>query len=308
MAFSMHKYEVLGDKVFWKKVLKRSLIIFLLGFLMYWFPFVAVNQEGAVFLKPIAETRIMGVLQRIAICYLLGSVMLHYFKTKTVVILSGVLLLSYWIIMVVFGDFTMEGNAGQALDLFLLGANHLYHGEGIAFDPEGILSTFPALVNLIAGYLAGNYIRKKGNTYEVISKMLMIGALLIFSGLAWDMVFPINKKLWTSSYVLLTIGIDLIVISLLVYSIEILNKRKWTYFFEVFGKNPLFIYLLSEVGLILLLILPSEDNNVRDWLFRDVLGSVFNPLNASLFFAVSFMLLNWLVGWILDKRKIYIRL
>ena len=138
------------------------------------------------------------------------------------------------------------------LDMWLLGPNHLYHGEGVAFDPEGILSTLPAITNVTFGYLAGKWIQEKGKEYEGLAKLLLAGALLVVLALAWHQFFPINKKLWTRSFVLLTVGIDCIILAVLIYITDFLQKRKWGYFFEVFGKNPLFIYLLSEIGAILL--------------------------------------------------------
>jgi predicted acyltransferase len=159
----------------------------------------------------------------------------------------------YWILLLLFGDaqqpYSLLGNAGLYLDKWLFGDAHLYHGEGIAFDPEGALSTLPAIVNVTIGYYTGRYIQKKGKGFETLAKLLLTGSLLIFLAICWNMVFPINKKLWTSPFVLLTTGIDIIIISALLYCIEFKNWNwfNWTRFFLVFGKNPLFIYLLSEV-------------------------------------------------------------
>ena len=310
MAFVMYKYEAQGDSVFWKKTLKRTVIIFLLGFLLYWFPFFR-EVDGAWELSPIAGTRILGVLQRIALCYFFASIILHYCSKKVVIAFSVFALLAYWIILYVYGDpndpYSLIGNAGLRLDLALFGDKHLYHGEGMAFDPEGLLSTLPAIVNVIVGYLAGDYIRRHGNNYETIAKLLIAGATLIFVALTWHMAFPINKKLWTSPFVLLTVGIDLIILPILVYVIEIHRKRQWTNFFVVFGKNPLFIYILSEVLVMVLYMIPVEDKSFPEWLFSDFFGSFANPINASLLFALFFMLTCWLVGYFMDRKKIYIR-
>jgi predicted acyltransferase len=189
----------------------------------------------------------------------------------------------------------------------LFGEKHLYHGEGVAFDPEGFLSTLPSIVNVIIGYLAGDYIRKHGNNYETISKLMIAGAVLIFAALTWNMVFPINKKLWTSSFVLLTTGIDLLLLPILIYSIEIRKKTRWTYFFVVFGRNPLFIYLLSEVLLISLYLIPAGEKRLPTWINDDFFGSFASPINASFLFALFFMLTCWAVGYVLDKKKIYIK-
>ena len=107
----------------------------------------------------------------------------------------------------------MVGNYGLKLDLMLFGEKHMYHGEGIAFEPEGFLSTLPSIVNVIGGYWVGDYIRKNKSSYESIAKLLIAGAVLIFAALVWDMFFPINKKLWTSSFVLLTVGLETVILA-----------------------------------------------------------------------------------------------
>lgn len=313
MSFSMLKNKALGDRVL-LKIFKRTALIFLLGFLMYWFPFFHFNSSGGLTLSPISETRIMGVLQRIALCYMFASLMIHYLSTRTVMIMSAGLLILYWILLLAFGapgaPYSMEGNAGEYLDKFLLGANHLYHGEGVAFDPEGILSTMPAIVNVIVGYYAGRFLQEKGKSYEALTKLLLVGSLFIVIALAWNMTFPINKKLWTSSFVLLTTGIDLIIISGLVYVVELNAHKnwKWTYFFTVFGKNPLFIYLLSELLVITLYsITVAPDTNIVGWINTNLYQVIAPGPVGSLLFALSFMMVCWLVGLMLDKNKIYIK-
>ncbi len=307
LSFVMEKYAALGEGVFWRKTLKRTVIIFLLGYLMYWFPFFREASDGGLELRPISHTRILGVLQRIALCYFFASVVIHYGSAKFVMWFSAFALLSYWAIMAAFGDYTMQGNAGMKLDLLIFGENHLYHGEGIAFDPEGLLSTLPAIVNVIAGYLAGSFIRKNGNSFETIAKLMIAGAFLMLVAFTWDMAFPINKKLWTPAFVLLTVGLDLFILSILIYIIELYHYRKWTFFFEVFGKNPLFIYLLSEILLITLYLIPVGGISLQRWFYDNVLLAVANPINASFLFAILFMLTCWSVGYLLDKKKIYVR-
>ena len=311
MAFSMHKYESQGESVFWRKTLKRTFIIFLLGFLLYWFPFFREAEGGGLELRPLGETRILGVLQRIALCYFFASIIIHYGSKKAALWFSAFALIGYWIISYAFGDandpYSLAGNAALKLDLLLFGDKHLYHGEGIAFDPEGFLSTLPSIVNVIAGYLAGDYIRRKGNSYEVIAKLCLVGSLLILGALTWHMAFPINKKLWTSSFVLLTVGIDLLILASLAFVIEIQKRRKWTQFFLVFGKNPLFIYVLADLLITVLSMVPLGEKSLQQVFFRDVLLKIASPINASLLFALIFMMLCWSIGYLLDKKKIYIR-
>ena len=317
MSFVMLKWGRLSQSQVLAKVFKRTLIIFLLGFLMYWFPFVHYNDQHQLVGNPFDHTRVMGVLQRIALGYCFASLMVLYLKPKPIFMLSVILLLAYWVILLLFGDtadpYNMMTNAGTKLDLWLLGQDHLYHGEGVPFDPEGVLSTLPAIVNVSFGYLAGKWIQQKGKEYEGLAKLLLAGALLVALALGWDRFFPINKKLWTSSFVLLTVGIDCIILAALIYVTDFLQKRNptaigWTYFFEVFGKNPLFIYLLSEVIAILFWFFSVGENYqpLYQWIFQNI----FRPAGmyfGSFLFAISIMLVCWLVGYFLDKRKIYIR-
>jgi predicted acyltransferase len=311
MSFAMKKYQQISNAAVLSKIFKRTILIFLIGYLMYWFPFFQ-TQNGHWSLSPISHTRIMGVLQRIALCYCFASLMIHFLSKRTVFILSGLFLVGYWIILLVFGDpnapLGMLTNAGTYLDKALFGDAHLYHGEHVAFDPEGLLSTLPAIVNVIVGYYAGKFIQEKGKTYDTIAKLMLTGCLFIFIAICWDAAFPINKKLWTSSFVFITTGIDLVIISFLIYILEIRawNKGNWTRFFTTFGKNPLFIYIVSEVLLTILAWVVISSKSLPEWwttFFQDVApGKI-----GSLLFAISFMLLCWLVGYVLDKRKIYIR-
>jgi predicted acyltransferase len=123
----------------------------------------------------------------------------------------------------------------------------------------------------------------------------------------WDLSFPINKKLWTSSFVLYTVGLDCLILSVVIYVIDFWRKTRWTYFFEVLGRNALFIYLLSEVGAIIIRALRVKQGvNLNKWIFDNIF-SFTGMYVGSLLFAIGFMLVCWLAGWLLDKRKIYIR-
>ncbi|WP_345209551.1 DUF5009 domain-containing protein [Mucilaginibacter gynuensis] len=313
MSFSMKRYQQIGNAAVLGKIFKRTLLIFLIGYLMYWFPFFNFGGDH-ITLSPIGNTRIMGVLQRIALCYCFASLMIHYLSKRSVIIASVLLLVGYWVLLLIYGNpvdpLSMTGNAGIYLDKFILGDSHLYHGEGIAFDPEGILSTLPAIVNVVVGYYAGKFIQDKGKGYDTIAKLLLVGCLFIFLALCWNMVFPINKKLWSSSFVLVTTGLDLVILSTLVYALEIKawNKYNWTSFFITFGKNPLFIYLLSEILVqFFWMIHVRKGLNLYSWI-NDTIYQVIAPgAIGSLLFALSYMLICWLVGLVLDKKHIYVR-
>jgi predicted acyltransferase len=311
MSFVMKKWQSLSQKQVLWKIFKRTVIIFLLGYLMYWFPFVKWNNEHHLIFFSFEETRVWGVLQRIAICYGIASLMIYYLKPKVSLIVSILILFLYWALLYVFGKadnpLDIQGNLGSVIDRWLLNEKHLYHGEGIAFEPEGLLSTLPAITNVVAGYTAGKFIQQKGNTYEGLTKLLLIGALLLFAAYCWNFSFPVNKKLWTSSFVLLTVALDCIIIAGIIYIIQFKQQVKWTYFFEVMGRNPLFIYLLSELGAILLNFLKVDANtSCYQWIYQHIFIYAGNYLGSFLF-ALSFMMACWLVAYLLDVRKIYIR-
>ncbi len=314
MSFSMDRYKLLGDAAVLRKIFKRALLIFLLGYLMYWFPFFRLDEAGHIIGAPIKNTRIMGVLQRIALCYFFAALLIHYLSARAVVVVSALCLVGYWLLLLIFGDtqqpFSLLGNAGLYLDKFILGNNHLYHGEGIPFDPEGLLSTIPAIANLVIGYYAGKFIQRKGKGYETLARLMLVGSLFIFIALWWNMVFPINKKLWTSPFVLLTTGLDLMILSAFIYIIEIKNwiRFNWTNFFLILGRNPLFIYLLSELLVtIFFMIRIKPHTNLYNWINNEFFQVIAPGALGSFLFAIVYMLVCWIMGWWLNKRRIYIR-
>lgn len=313
MSFARKKFATMSDAAVLGKIFKRTLLIFLLGYLLYWFPFFHQTANGSWALSPISHTRILGVLQRIALCYFFASLLIQYCSTRTVITVSVIFLLGYWAALLLLGvpgadPFGMTTNAGYRLDVWIMGENHLYHGEGVAFDPEGILSTLPAIVNVVAGYFVGVFVQQKGKTYEGLAKLLLVGSLLMAIAVGWDLLLPINKKLWTSSYVLYTVGIDVILLSFLIYTIEFRQKTSWTGFFNVFGKNPLFIYMLSELlAVILFTVSVGHGESLFEWINRSIFQALLPGAVGSLLFALTYMLLCWVVGKWLDMKKIYIR-
>ncbi len=322
MSFVMPRFEAAGTAVFLRKVFKRAFLIFIIGTLLSWFPFVRWEGDGLV-VKTLENMRILGVLQRIALCYLFASLIIYYFKTRGAFVIGATFLLVYWVLCITLGNpadpFSLEGFWGTAVDRNLLGENHLYHGEGVAFDPEGLVSTIPAIVQVIFGYLVGQYIQQKGKNFEMLANLFVIGAVLLFAGICWDMVFPINKKIWTSSFVLFTTGLAITVLAVFIYAIEF---RKYTGFptgfFNVFGKNPLFIYVMSGfiprlLGLIRIFDHVGDDGKNSyitpfGWFYKHICEPVsLNLKNGSLLYAISLVLLYWLIGYYLNRKKIYIR-
>ncbi|MBI2272150.1 MAG: DUF1624 domain-containing protein [Bacteroidetes bacterium] len=322
MAFVMPRFEQAGPAVFWKKVIKRTVLIFAIGLFLNWSPFVKWEGESIV-AKTWENIRILGVLQRIALCYFFASVIVFYAKTRGAFVISGVLLLLYWLICLLLGapgdPYSLTGWFGTQIDINLLGVTHIYKGEGVPFDPEGLPSTVAAVVQVIFGFLVGQYIQQKGKSYEMLSNLLIAGLVLVFTGYCWDMVFPINKKIWTSSYTLYTTGLAILVLSTLIYLIEFKeNKGAWGRFFDVFGKNPLFIFVLSGflprvLGMFRWVdhVSPEGKNvytSAFPWFYQHICKDIATDLRVgSLVYALCMILMYWSIVYVLDKKKIYIK-
>lgn len=323
LAFVMPRLDAAGEGAFWKKVIKRSLLIFIIGLLLNWFPFIKYNASGELVAKPFESLRIFGVLQRIAVSYFFASVIIHFFKVRGAFVVGMFILLGYWFLCVAVNPsdpFSLSGWFGTNVDKAILGENHMYHGEGVAFDPEGLMNSFAAIVQVILGYLAGNYILQKGKTPEMLNGLFVAGCVLVFAGFCWDMVFPINKKIWTSSYTIYTTGLALLILSVMIYLIEFKgSKGWWSRFFDVFGKNALFIFVMSGVlprllGLIRIpgAIGPSGKQNYLSpfgWFYEHLCKPIFpsDPRIGSLIYALCFITMMWFFAWLLDRKKIYIK-
>lgn len=307
MAFGMKRFSDYGDGYFWKKTIKRTVLLFTIGLMLNWFPFYDFNS-GSFY--TFGALRIFGVLQRIAICYLIASIIVYYSGTdKTIAILGAAVLLGYWLVVFFLGGadpYSLSGFIGNDIDQWLVGQNHLYAGDGVPFDPEGLLSTLPAMVTVLTGYLTGTYIMKYGNTYETITRLLVSACLLMLCGLFWDLFFPINKKIWTSSFVLLTSGICVMAIAILSYGIELKGHTIGTSFFEVFGKNPLFIYAFSWVLAVVFYIIKIEGVSIHNHIYLSF-QSVIDSHHASFLYAFLFTMATWGVGYYLSQKHIYIK-
>jgi predicted acyltransferase len=328
MAFVMPRLEAGGNAVFLKKVFRRTLLIFAIGLFLNWSPFIRWEGDHLAIRHWVnpdnTETgvRILGVLQRIALCYLFASLIIYFFKIRGAFFSIAILLLGYWLLCM-FGNpadpYSIKGWFGTAIDKNILGLPHMYRGEGIPFDPEGLVSTIPAIAQVIFGYLAGNYIIQKGKTYEMLTGLFVTACILIFAGFCWDMVFPINKKIWTSSYVVYCTGLAMLILAVMIYMIEMKAvKGVWTKFFDVFGKNPLFIFFLSGFLPRVLAIFRWQDHIAPDgkpvysstlpWIYDHVFKNISGNLNnGSLLYALFMISFYWLMAYILDRKKIYIK-
>jgi len=366
MAFVMPRLEEAGDKIFWKKIFKRTALIFLIGLFLNWWPFARwqdqllltgwtwMNIEGSL-----SGVRILGVLQRIALCYFFASVIVYYLKAKGAFLAGLILLLLYWLFCVLGNPadpYSLQGWFGTAIDKAILNELHMYKGAGIPFEPEGLMSTFPAIVQVIFGYLAGDYILKNStkdknqitevnlpenekpiqkntdlnhklltenqfqqNLYRILTELFIIAMVFLIAGYCWNLNFPVNKPIWTSSYVVLTTGMAIAVLATLIYAIEIKGVKNWlTRFFDVFGKNALFVFALSAFlpkGLRLIRI-PNGINEKKEDVYTNPWNFLYDkvykfvpgaPEVGSLLFALTVILFMWSICYYMDKKKIYIK-
>jgi hypothetical protein len=322
MSFVMPKLANGTVIDFWKKVTKRTVLIFAIGLFLNWSPFVKWSDNYLVF-KVWENVRITGVLQRIALCYFFASIIVYYGKSRMALFIGMMMLVIYWVLNIVLGaaghPYSLSGYFGNAIDQAILGVSHIYKGEGVPFDPEGLISTFPAIVQVILGFLVGEYIQMKGKHFEMLAQLLMTGVVLVLAGYIWDYSFPINKKIWTSSYVLYTTGLAMITLGMFIYLLEFKNLAgRWSHFFDVFGKNPLFIFVLSGFLPRVLALLRWADHlddkgrpvytSALPWFYEHVCKNINSDLRVgSLVYALCFIAFMFVLAYLLDKKKIYIK-
>lgn len=302
MWYSLRKYnfEFSGPSLF--RILRRVALIFLAGLFLNIFP---------RFVRDYDTLRIMGVLQRIALAWGLGAVIVLLVKRNYIWVTTLVILLGYWALLYFFGGsdpYSLEGNFGRQVDMKILGENHLYKGFGVPFDPEGLLSTIPAVATVLLGFMTGNLISSFGTSWKTAGWLAIIGAALIGAGLLWGQYFPINKPIWTSSYVLYAGGIGMMILALLFIIVDVCGLKGWTGFFNTFGTNPLFTYLLAGIWTKTMLNIKIGEVTLYNWIFTHICSPLFNEQKiASLMFAIMQVLIIWAFGYILYRKKIIIR-
>lgn len=299
VGFSIRKYD-LPNNLFLVKAVKRGLIIILIGYLLRLFPFTDINLSTA---------RILGVLQRIGLAYIFAAILINYFKKINLIIISAAILLGYWALLYFGSDspYSLENSIVRKFDLAILGADKLWHGKGLPFDPEGLLSTIPAIVSILVGYFTSIEIIQKKSRITLVKRLLLGGLFGIILGWLWGQFFPINKSLWTSSYVIYTSGFALMILGVLLYIIDVLEYKKWTKIFVAFGTNPLFIFVLSGLWTKTILKLHWGDTNGYTGLFKNVFQPIAGDMNGSLLFAITHIIFFGIIAWILYKKKIIIK-
>lgn len=321
MAFAFRKYDYKLNKDATKKIIKRTLIIYGIGIFLGLLRPVAGNTFGEVVGNLFGNWRLVGVLPRIALCYLFASLLVLKFNKKTVMWIAGGILVGYWVLLASTGGFGIEDVLVRKIDLAILGDGHIYHGyrdsmgARIAFDPEGLLSTLPAIVTTILGYFTGMLVLETPDKKQLVKKMLIRGAAFLALGLLWGLFFPINKPIWSSSYVILMGGWAMLFLGISILLIDVLGWKSATEPFVVFGSNPLFIFVLSAVYAKLLAYIKFIPMNgsivsIKSWIFAKVFIPMANysRIDASLLFALTTITIFWAISLILYKKKIFIKI
>ena len=289
----------------YSKILRRAILLFAVGYFLRVFP--SFNFESI---------RIPGVLHRIALCYLFASLLFLKVRPKGRVAFTLFLLAGYWAVMKLVpvpgygaGVLDFEGNLCSFIDMKLL-AGHLYKAT---FDPEGILSTFPAVATALLGTLTGDWLLSKRGQRSKVLGLFAAGIIFVFLGLFLHPLFPINKQLWTSTFVIFTAGAALIVLGLCYGINDILGQKKWAYPFLVFGTNAIAVYVGSTlmvklVALIHVSVQGGEAMLLRSFIYNKLLVPWTGPLNGSLLYPIILLLIWFAILFPLYRKKIFIKI
>lgn len=290
-----------------KSALKRSLILFGLGLILAAYPVFQLDPEFG-FRHGLDKLRIMGVLQRIAICYFLATVLFLYFKPKAQYYWLFGLAIAYWLAMTfipvpghgagLFDD--KVNNLAAFIDRAVLG-EHLWVGTGRQWDPEGFLSTIPAISTTLIGVWAGHILKNKAfDETRKVAELMVVGSLLIIIGYVWDWHFPINKPIWSSSYAIFTGGQGMVGLALCYWFVDVKGYKGWTQPFVVYGVNAITVFFMSGIIARTMGLFHVGDVTFQRWVFLTFFDSWLSTINAS--FAYS---LVWVSAWYLILLVMY---
>lgn len=296
ITFSLGRKRDQPRPALYLDILRRSAILFALGLLIYAFPTF-----------PLDSFRVLGVLQRIAICYAVAAIVFLNTGIRGQIAAAFALLGGYWAIMAwipapgfAAGDLSVEGNIAHYIDNIVLGAHN--YAETKTWDPEGIVSTLPAIATCLLGVLAGHVLRGPDGVAIRAQRLVIIGVSLIAAGMLLDSVLPINKKLWTSSFTLLMAGLDFAVMSALLLIVD--GWRVITPFRPVMimGMNAIALYLASEFIEVFLHLF-----HWKQPIYQAVFAPLASPVNASLLYAISYTLLHLGLAFWLYRRNLFLK-
>lgn len=304
---SLRKYNFEFSRSAALKILKRTVVIFAIGLGISWFSLLC--RTGEVF--PFDHIRILGVMQRLALCYGATAIIALVMKHKYIPYLIAFLLIGYFIILITGNGFEYNStNILSIVDRAVLGEAHMYKDNGI--DPEGVLSTIPSIAHVLIGFCVGKLLMSVSTLNSQLIKLFLVGTILTFAGFLLSYGCPISKKIWSPTFVLVTCGLASSFLALLVWIIDVKGYTKWSRFFESFGVNPLFIYVMGAVLSILLgsitFTYSGETISLHGYIYNIILRPLLGDYPGSLAFALLFVTLNWCIGYILYKKKIYIKI
>lgn len=310
MSFSLSKRVERGDLKgqLYIKIIRRTVILFAIGIFLSLFPFFRLS-----------EMRIPGVLQRIALCYFFASAIILHCNKKFQVVWTVFSLVFYWLLIKWVpvpgygaGVLTPEGNLCRYIDRLLL-AGHTWKGAPVpGFDPEGLLSTLPAIATTLFGVFTGDWLRTSRQPLEKVCGLFVFGNFALVLGSIMDIWLPINKNLWTSSYTIFMAGMALIFLAMCYWLIDIKGYRRWAKPFIVFGSNAILVFALSGMVARLLIAIKVTQGGERIALKSFIYQNGFVPwagnLNGSLFFAIAYILF-WLgIMYLLYRKKVYVKI
>jgi len=281
-----------------RKIFKRTFLLFFIGLAIHW---VEMALDG----RPLdfAHLRIWAVLQRIALCYFLVSLFALFVSHRYVIHVVLLLLAAYTLILLFGNGYSEDAsvNVIAQADLRLFGYDHIYHKSPV--DPEGLLGTIPSVAHTLLGFYCGQLITKGSSVGEKALRIFVLGTVLIVCGYLLTYGLPLNKRIWSPSYVLVTCGLASLLLGLLVYVIDIQGRLTWALPFRVFGTNALALYVGSE-----LLAILFGHFDVSTFIY-DALHALILPSKwASLAYALTFVLINYAIGYLLYRRHIFIKL
>lgn len=325
--FSLKKFNFeLSGSCLWK-IVRRTIVIFAIGIAIAWFGrfLRGLRSDDVTFWEAVMNfdgIRILGVMPRLALSYGVGSILALVCGKKTLPWVVTALLVVYAILLLVGNGFAFAtDNIIARVDRAVLGEAHMYSdtidGLTLKFDPEGLLSTLPSIAHMLIGFLCGGLITSVKDNNLRINKLFIVGTILTFAGFLLDYGMPINKKVWSPTFVLTTCGLAASFLGLLIWIIDIKGYKKWCRFFESFGINPLFMYVFGAVLSIVMSHIRVSWSGVesgvislKGWIYQAVLipfaGD--DATLASLYFALLFVISVWCVGYILYRNKIYIKI
>ena len=319
---SLRKFSFQPSRTAIFKVVRRTILIFLIGIGLAWFgQLVGGLSRGEGFEEASTHfdtLRILGVLQRLALAYGFAALIALLTKGKYLVGTIVVLLVGYFLILVFGNGFELsEQNIISVVDRALWGSDHMYkdrtlEGERLALDPEGLLSTIPSIAHVLIGFLFGKLIIDNKDNHKRVEKLLIWGTILAFAGLLLQYGCPINKKIWSPTFVLITTGFAAQLLGLLIWIIDINKKRRWSNFFHSFGVNPLIVYVFAGVLASLFSNIKfgwnGEAISIKSFIYNIIIQPWAGNYFGSLLFALLFVTICWLFGYILYKRNIYIKI